>query len=101
MLRITVKKTRQALTFQLEGTLAGVWVRELEECWSSALTREQYPHVLVDLTGVTFIDAAGKACLASMHREGAEFIADDCMTKDVVREICEDRSRTVASETSE
>ena len=57
------------------------------------MTRERKPIVRVDLTGVTFIDGAGKACLATMHRQGAEFIALDCMTKDVVREICEDRSR--------
>ncbi len=94
MLRITVKKTRRALTFQLEGTLAGAWLRELEQCWSSTMTRERKPIVRVDLTGVTFIDTPGKAYLATMHREGAEFIAHDCMTKDVVREIYEDRWRT-------
>jgi ABC-type transporter Mla MlaB component len=99
MLRITVKTTRKSLTFQLEGTLAGAWLRELEQCWSSAMTRERKPTVRVDLTGVTFIDAAGKACLATMHRQGAEFIAHDCLTKDVVREICEDCSRTVTPET--
>jgi anti-anti-sigma regulatory factor len=100
MLRITVKETRKALTFQLEGTLAGIWVREIEECWSSTMTRERKPIVRVDLTGVTFIDTPGKACLATMHRQGAEFIARDCMTKDVVREICEDHSRTVAPKSS-
>jgi hypothetical protein len=41
----------------------------------------------VDLTGVTFIDAAGKACLAAMHREGAEFVTADCLTKGIVAEI--------------
>jgi hypothetical protein len=41
----------------------------------------------VDLTGVTFIDAAGKDRLAAMHRQGAEFIADDLMTKAIVAEI--------------
>jgi hypothetical protein len=41
----------------------------------------------VDLTGVTFIDAAGKACLAAMHRQGAEFVTADCLTKGIVAEI--------------
>jgi anti-anti-sigma regulatory factor len=41
----------------------------------------------VDLTGVTFIDSAGKARLAAMYRQGAEFIAADCMTKEIVAEI--------------
>jgi ABC-type transporter Mla MlaB component len=100
MLRISIKKTRKTLTFQLEGTLAGAWLRELEQCWSSTMTRERKSIVRVDLAGVTFIDTPGKAVLATMHREGAEFIAHDCMTKDVVREICEDRSRAVAPKSS-
>jgi hypothetical protein len=41
----------------------------------------------VDLTGVTIIDAAGKACLAAMHRQGARFVAADCLTKGVVADI--------------
>jgi anti-anti-sigma regulatory factor len=96
MLRISIKRTPKTVTFQLEGTLAGAWLRELEHCWSSTMTRDRKPIVRVDLTGVTFIDTPGKAVLATMHNEGAEFIAHDCMTKDVVREICEDRSRTAA-----
>jgi hypothetical protein len=36
---------------------------------------------------VTFIDAAGKAYLAAMHRQGAEFVAADCLTKAIVAEI--------------
>jgi hypothetical protein len=32
MLRITVHDKPEALTFQLEGRLAGPWVRVLQEC---------------------------------------------------------------------
>ena len=67
MLRITVHDNPQALTFQLEGRLAGPWLRELEECWQSTLAHQRKPILRVDLTGVTFIDDAGKACLAAMH----------------------------------
>jgi len=87
MLRITVHDNTRALTFQLEGRLAGPWLRVLEECWRGALARQRKPVLRVDLTGVTFIDAAGKACLATMHRQGAEFIAADVLTKGVVAEI--------------
>ena len=87
MLRITVHDRPRALTFQLEGRLAGPWLRVLEECWQSTLARQRKPIRRVDLTGVTFIDAAGRACLAAMHRQGAEFIAPDCLTKAVVAEI--------------
>ena len=87
MLRITVHDKPGALTFQLEGSLAGPWVRELEACWQVALARRRQSILRVDLTGVTFIDAAGQACLAAMHRQGAEFIAADCLTKAAVAEI--------------
>jgi ABC-type transporter Mla MlaB component len=87
MLRITVHDDQESLTFQLEGRLAGPWVRELAECWQSNLARRRKPILRVDLTGVTFIDAAGQACLAALHRQGAEFVAPDCLTKAIVEEI--------------
>ena len=87
MLRITVHKKSGTLTFQLEGRLAGPWVPVLEECWEGALARQRNSLLRVDLTEVTSIDAAGRACLAAMHRQGAEFVAADCLTKAVVAEI--------------
>ena len=41
MLRITVHDNPQALTFQLEGRLAGPWVQELKECWQSTLNQQR------------------------------------------------------------
>jgi ABC-type transporter Mla MlaB component len=87
MLRVTVHDNLASLTFQLEGRLAGPWVRELEACCQSALASPRKPVLRVDLTDVTFIDAAGQACLAALHRQGAEFVAADCLTKAVVAEI--------------
>ena len=90
MLRITVHEHPRALTFQLEGSLAGPWLGVLEECWQGTLARGRKPILRVDLTGVTFIDPAGKACLAALHRQGAEFVAADCLTKAVVAEITQE-----------
>ena len=87
MLRITVHNNPQALTFQLEGRLARPWLPVLEECWQRTLSRQRKPILRVDLTGVTFIDDAGKACLAAMYRQGAELVAADCLTKAIVAEI--------------
>jgi hypothetical protein len=87
MLRITVHDNPEALTFQLEGRLAGPWLRVLEECWQGTLVRPRKAVFRVDLTGVTFVDAAGKACLSAMHRQGAEFVAADCLTRAIVDEI--------------
>ncbi len=89
MLRITLHEKPGALTFQLEGRLAGPWVRVLRECWQGALADRSQPVLRVDLTGVTSLDAAGRACLADLHRGGAEFIAADCLTSAVVAEITE------------
>jgi ABC-type transporter Mla MlaB component len=87
MLRITIHEGRRTLTFQLEGRLTEPWLREVKGCWERSLASLPRPITRVDLTGVTFIDAAGKACLAVMHRQGAEFVAADCLTKAVVAEI--------------
>jgi anti-anti-sigma regulatory factor len=87
MLRITILEIPQAVTFRIEGRLAGPWLRELEKCWQSTLAQQPKPNLRVDLTGVTFIDNAGKACLAAMYHQGAELVAADCMTKEIVAEI--------------
>lgn len=87
MLRITVHEQSEARTFQLEGRLAGPWVQVLQECWQTFLARRRKPLLRVDLTGVTSIDAAGKACLAAMHHRGAELVAADCLMRAVVAEI--------------
>jgi hypothetical protein len=52
-----------------------------------AVHGRQQPPFRFDLTAVTSIDAAGKAYLAAMHRQGAEFVAADCLTKAIVAEI--------------
>jgi ABC-type transporter Mla MlaB component len=87
MLRITVHDKPPICTFQLEGTLAGPWVRVFEESWRKALAPQPEPVLRVDLTGVTMIDEAGKACLAALHRRGAKFITADCLAKAIVDEI--------------
>jgi hypothetical protein len=87
MLRITVRESRESLTVQLEGRLAGPWVREMEECWQTTRPSQRKAVLRFDLTGVTFIDAAGKKFLAAMHTEGAEFLARGCLMRAHVTEI--------------
>jgi hypothetical protein len=90
MLRITADDKPRVLSFRLEGRLEGPWVEELERCWRALVARAGTPALRVDLTGVTFVDAAGRAQLTAMHRQGAEFTAEDCMTKAIVSEIVGD-----------
>lgn len=71
MLRITVEVGCRILTFRLEGRLEEPWLRELEDFCETSRAALRKSVRYLDLTGVTFIDAAGKACLAAMHRQGA------------------------------
>lgn len=87
MLRITVHDNPQVITFQLEGSLAGLWVRELADCWERTLAGRRQSSRRVDLTGVTYINLAGKELLAELHHQGAEFIAADCWIRAIVAEI--------------
>src|SRR5262245_20830917 len=87
MLKITTYNDPKATIFHLEGRLAGPWVGELESCWRQALIAAGRPTIRIDLSGVTFIDGAGKNLLALLHQSGADLVAVDCMTKAVVDSI--------------
>ena len=87
MLRITTRESQGTVTLRLEGKLAGPWVFELERSWHVTKQVEAGKKFLVDLTGVTFIDSAGKNLLASIHRDGAQFTAVDLMTKSIIEEV--------------
>ncbi len=86
MLKITIHPEGGATRLGLEGRLAGPWVDELDRCWSGVAGTQQSP-VLVDLSGVTFIDPEGKALLAKMWQQGAKFHAVGCLTRCIVDEI--------------
>jgi anti-anti-sigma regulatory factor len=87
MLRITTNTSPHALVLRLEGRLEGPWVAVLAQCFSSALTKRRGRRLCVDLAGVTFVDAAGKAQLAEVYAQGAELLGDDIETKAIVAEI--------------
>ena len=87
MLRITTCRDSGVTRFVVEGKLAGACVAELEKCWSAAAPVESERSILVDLTGVTFVDASGKELLTRMHEQGIEFLASGLMTRSLVEEI--------------
>jgi hypothetical protein len=43
--------------------------------------------MMIDLTGVTFIDDGGKELLARLWRQGADLRAAGCLTRCIVEEI--------------
>ena len=88
MFRITTNTNRHELVLRLEGRLEGPWVAVLAKCFKSALSKRPQRPLRVDLNGLTYVDAAGKARLAEMYAQGAELLGDDIETKAIVAEIC-------------
>lgn len=88
MLKITGQKdaAQASMSIILEGKLAGPWVVELKSYWRQ-LSGNQQSDAVIDLTGVTFIDADGKALLTKLWKQGAELRATGCLTRCVVEDI--------------
>ena len=85
MLKVTTTDQNETVTLKIEGRLAGPWVQEVTRAWVTSAGSERT--VVVDLSSVTFIDAPGRALLATMSTRGAQFIAKDCLTTTIVAEI--------------
>jgi anti-anti-sigma regulatory factor len=86
MLRITTCNDAGNTRLVVEGKLAGASVDELEKCWRSASSMEP-GSLLLDLTGVTFVDASGKKLLTLMHQQGIGFVVAGIMTRCLIKEI--------------
>ena len=86
MLKITFKETPESTKIKLEGKLSGPWVEELERSWMEYSSRAS-ENVIIDLSGVTYIDPEGKRLLARMVDKGVCFEGTHLMTKYVIDEI--------------
>jgi anti-anti-sigma regulatory factor len=87
MLKVTVQTDGDVIVFELEGKLAGPWVKELEQSWRTSGSTQQTCPVRVDLSSVTFIDQEGKDLLRKMYREGAKLVTTGCLNKCIVEGI--------------
>lgn len=92
MLRITIHDSLKSTTFKLEGKLAGAWVPELEQSWTTASSVSRGRRVIADLTGVTFIDAAGRELLERMDAAGVELLAAAPLNQSIVESIARKRT---------
>jgi anti-anti-sigma regulatory factor len=88
MLKITGQKDAElaSISIILEGKLTGPWVEELNAYWCQ-ISGSQQRCTMIDLTGVTFIDANGKELLTRLWQQGAELHAVGCLTRCTVEEI--------------
>jgi outer membrane protein len=87
MLRITLEQKPGRVSLTVEGKLAGPWVSALEQSWRDLQTSSSGKSLSINLCGVSFIDAAGKALLAEIHQQGGKLIAEGCLNQAIVREI--------------
>ena len=87
MLRIYIHDQMPVTSFVLEGKLVGLWVKELEKQWESALAASSSRTMLVDLADVSFIDAEGRALLARMRQKGVRLLSTGILINAIVDEI--------------
>jgi len=92
MLRITTEQKRGKVILSVEGRLAGQWVTALEQCWKDLRTWAPNGKFSINLCGVSFIDAAGKALLKEIHHQGARLVAEGCLNQAIVKEIAGEAS---------
>ena len=87
MLRIYIHDQMPVTSFVLEGKLVGPWVKELEKHWESAVATGCSRTMLVDLADVSFIDAEGRALLATMRQKGVRLLSAGVLINAIVAEI--------------
>lgn len=85
MLKITIQKHDADTTLVLEGKLVGAWVPEVQNSWQAE--RNTSRQLCVDLNGVTFIDADGKALLSRLYKEGTKLVSQGCLTRAIISEV--------------
>jgi len=88
MLKITEHTVEgtESTSLLLEGRLAGPWVEEVDSYWRR-LDENQRRRTVINLSGVTFVDAEGKVLLTRMWKTGARFVAVGCLMRCLVDEI--------------
>jgi anti-anti-sigma regulatory factor len=90
MLRITINEEPKEQRWILQGRLSGPWVAQLKSNWKKSHGENGSRKCIVDVSCVTFVDMDGERVLATMMKDGAEFIATGVYTKHIL-EILEKR----------
>src|ERR1700730_103841 len=91
MLRITIEQKPGKISLTVEGKLAGPWVSALEQSWKDLRNSSSGESLSINLCGVSFIDAAGKALLAESHEQGCKLVAEGWLNQAIVREISKEQ----------
>jgi anti-anti-sigma regulatory factor len=95
VLRITIIDEPAEQRWNLQGRLSGPWVAQLKSNWEKAHGQSELRKCVVDLSCVTFVDLEGERVLATMMKDGAEFIATGVYTKHVLEILGKRRQRWI------
>jgi outer membrane protein len=87
MLKVTKETVGREIRLKVEGKLAGPWLEEFRDCWLANSGMAKNQPLVVDLTGVTFIDAQGKQLLGWIHQAGGKLVGTGLMTKSIIEEL--------------
>lgn len=87
MLKITIRDSAAEQRLVLEGKLTEDAVPELKSTWDHRCKSRNNCKCVVNLDGVTCIDATGKALLISMLKAGARLTAKGVYTKYLIKQL--------------
>ncbi len=90
MLKITLHCDETPARLVLEGKLAGPWIDEARHAWRESPKRPGSP-LVVDLTGITFVDSEGKRLLSEMLGSAVTLHASGCLNRSIVEELTDPR----------
>ena len=76
-----------AFSFELAGRLSDEGARELHENWRTASSMIGDRSLIVDLSYVTGVDAAGQKLLRRWHDQGAQLVAKSLEARVLIQSI--------------
>ncbi len=68
-LKITVQENDKTIGITLEGRVAGPWAAELSRVWVDTAPRLNSRRLILDISNVTYADAAGLGALRTIYSE--------------------------------
>jgi hypothetical protein len=86
-MRITVLDDKPEQRLMVEGKLTGPYIPELESAWNLVRRNARRQPIVVDIGGVTRIDANAEAALITMLAEGARLTARGCYLGYLVKQL--------------
>lgn len=84
MLKISEEQSGDSVRLVLEGRLVGPWVEELGRVCTARLAENPRPHFVIDLCGVTSMDADGQELLHELLHRGAVLNCSDVLNQYLV-----------------